>query len=145
MQQAQSELQMLSGSGSCGCVPARQSPLRWGTGVALTQRGRCSFAGGNGPVTSRLPSPLGISPLSWLCSRKPRCPRAGAEEPQMCPQAAGPVMGLLSWGSWIFMVHVGDPFWDSLSHHYHFPPLMVSLHLCSGRIRELVPRAGFLC
>lgn len=41
------------------------------------------------------------------------------------------------------MVHVGDPFWDSLSHLCHFPPLVVSLHLCSGW--ELMSRAGFLC
>lgn len=35
----------------------------------------------------------------------------------------------------------GDPFWDSLSHHYYFSLLMVSLHLRSGHI----PRVGFLC
>lgn len=125
--------QMLSSPWSRGCVPARQSPLSSGT--ALTQRGQCSFAGGNGPVTSRLPSPLGMSQFSWLCSPELWCRRAGAEEPQMCPQAAGPVMGLLSY-LWVFMVHVGDPFWGSLSHHYHFPLLMVSLHLCSGCIRQ---------
>lgn len=43
------------------------------------------------------------------------------------------------WCEWVAL------FWDTLSSHYHFLPLVVLLHLFSGRNGELGHRAGSPC
>lgn len=123
--------------------------LWWSQGClhcSITQRGACFSAGGNGPVTSRACHQASIT-FYFLGSALQS--RDAEEQEQRHRRYASASCRSRTGGKaqkaenlqckWV------APFWGTSSKRYRFVPLVVLLHLSSGRSGELGHRAGSLC